>query len=131
MPSIEHAAIVELVRHSPEVVPPLLTELGVPLPPFDRCTVQEPVLDQVAPTELRADLVLELGSPDAPSLAVVVEVQRQVDPDKPYSWPAYLTTYRARRRCDTMVLVLTKSLEVAAWARRAVRLGPGNDGFRC
>jgi predicted transposase YdaD len=29
-----------------------------------------------------------------------------------------------------MVLVLTKSLEVAAWARRAVRLGPGNDTFR-
>lgn len=41
MPSVEHAAFVELVRTHPEVIPVLLTDaLGLALPAFDTVTVQ-------------------------------------------------------------------------------------------
>lgn len=91
MPSIEHAAFVESVRISPEVVPSLLTELGVPLPPFERVTVQESVLDQVAPTELRADLVLELVHVVGPAEMPTIDDPGRMltdctDPDQILHW---------------------------------------------
>lgn len=72
MPSVEHAAFVELVRSHPEVVPPLLTELGVPLPPFDSVTVQEPVLAQAALTAIRA----LLQRSDIPEAEIYIQLIR-------------------------------------------------------
>ncbi|MGK4004911.1 hypothetical protein WMF31_19930 [Sorangium sp. So ce1036] len=57
--------------------------------PHASVAVVESSLDQLIPVEYRADLVLELRDErDALVLAIVLEVQRDVDPDKKYSWPA-------------------------------------------
>jgi hypothetical protein len=37
-------------------------------------------------------------------LAIVLEVQRDKDLDKEYSWPVYVTVVRAKKRCPTVVL---------------------------
>ncbi|WP_438008114.1 hypothetical protein WME89_04995 [Sorangium sp. So ce321] len=65
-------------------------------------------------------------TPDAVQ-AIVIEVQRDVDPDKKFSWPTYVTAVRARKRCGTVVLVLVVAPDagVAAWAAENIDLGLG------
>ncbi|WP_437287507.1 hypothetical protein [Sorangium sp. So ce406] len=104
----------------------LATLLHVEVPPHAAVAVVESSLDQLIPVEFRADLVLELrDSRDALVLAIVIEVQRDVDPDKKFSWPAYVAVVRARKRCGTIVLVVAPDAGVAAWAAESIDLGLG------
>ncbi len=127
MPTLEHNALVEMFREHPELAPRLLaTLLHVEVPPHAAVAVVESSLDQLIPVEFRADLVLELRDEnDALVLAIVIEVQRDVDPDKKFSWPTYVTVVRARKRCGTIVLVVAPDAGVAAWAAENIDLGLG------
>ncbi|WP_234024066.1 hypothetical protein [Sorangium cellulosum] len=58
-------------------------------------------------------------------LAIVIEVQRDEDPDKKFSWPVYATVVRARKRCGTVVLVVAPGADVAAWAAQNIDVGLG------
>lgn len=130
MPSLEHAALVEMFRSHPELIPLLLREVfGVDVPAYERLAVSESVVDQLTPTEFRADLVVDFfdGTSKRPRMSGVLEVQLRIDDDKLYSWPADLILSRSRRRCETFVLVVAPDPTVAAWARKPIRLGPGND----
>jgi hypothetical protein len=125
MPSLEHNAIVEMFRDNPELAPHLLSTLfHVDVPTHATTAVVESSLDQLVPVEFRADLVLELRSAAGRTLlAIVLEVQRDEDPDKKYSWPVYVAVVRARKRCDTVVLVVAPDTPVAAWAAEKIDLG--------
>ncbi len=125
--SLEHDALVDLFRQHPKLVPALLVSaLGVAVPPDATATVIESTLDELKLPELHADLVVEVRSGAELELAVVLEVQLANDPDKSYSWPAYVTLIRARRRCRACVLVVAPDAAVAAWAARPIELGPGS-----
>lgn len=131
MPSLEHEALVDMFRDRPTLIVDLLRALDVDVPPHATITIVDSSLADPRPTALAADLVLELcDAPGRPVLTAILEVQLDPDPDKLASWPVYLVLHRRRRRCDTCVLVLTPSRAVAAWARRPIRLGPGNPAFR-
>ncbi|WP_437689843.1 hypothetical protein [Sorangium sp. So ce176] len=110
MPTLEHNALVEMFREHPELAPRFLATLfHVEVPPHASVAVVESSLDQLIPVEFRADLVLELrGATGTLVLAIVIEVQRDVDPDKKFSWPAYVAVVRARKRCGTIVLVVAR-----------------------
>ncbi|MGK4002435.1 hypothetical protein WMF31_07420 [Sorangium sp. So ce1036] len=127
MPTLEHNALVEMFRERPELAPHVLATLfHVEVPPHTSVAVVESSLDQLIPAELRADLVLELRDANGKLvLAIVLEVQRNVDPDKKFSWPTYVTGVRARRRCATVVLVVAPDARVAAWAAESIDLGLG------
>lgn len=74
--------------------------------------------------EFRADLVLELRDANGVLvLAIVLEVQRDKDPDKEDSWPVYVTVLRAKKRCPTVVLVVAPDADVATWAAQPIDLG--------
>jgi hypothetical protein len=89
-------------------------------------TVVESTLDQMIPVEFRADLVIELRSAaGALVLAIVLEVQRDDDDDKKYTWPVYVSVVRARKRCPTVVLVVAPDAEIASWAAQPIDLGLG------
>jgi hypothetical protein len=76
--------------------------------------------------EFRADLVIELRNADgALVLVIVLEVQRDEDPDKKYSWPVYVTVVRAKKRCPTIVLVVAPAAGVATWAAQPIDHGLG------
>ena len=111
MPSILHDAIVRLLEAHPHLL--ALADL-----PSDGWTSRPADLTQTLATELRADLVLR-----HPRLALVVEVQLAIDPQNRLLWPLYLASTRAREHLDTLLLVLTPTPRVAAWARRPIRLG--------
>jgi hypothetical protein len=85
-------------------------------------------LTEIVPTERKADLVLLLSdSPGGPpDRALVIEVQLKIDPNKRWSWWWYLVSLHARHRCDAVLIVVTPSEAVAAWAAGPFALGhPG------
>ncbi len=125
MPTLEHNAIVEMFREHPALAPHLLAILfHVDVPPHASASVVESALDQLIPVEFRADLVIELRAVSGGLvLAIVLEVQRDVDPDKKYAWPVYVTVVRAKKRCETVVLVIAPDSAVATWAASSIDLG--------
>jgi hypothetical protein len=132
MPTLEHNALVEMFRETPELAPHLLATLfHVDVPAHATTNVVESALDQLVPVEFRADLVLELRDASGTVvLAIVLEVQRDEDPDKKYAWPVYVAVVRARKRCGTVVLVVAPDAPVAAWAAQSIDLGLGRGDVR-
>jgi hypothetical protein len=101
------------------------------VPPHASVSVVESSLDQLIPIEFRADLVLELrDASGALVLAIILEVQREEDRDKKYSWPVYLAVVRAKRRCQAVVLVVTPDDAVATWAAEDIDMGLGRATVR-
>ena len=101
--------------------------LGVAVPAYQSLTVTEAALDQLVPIEFRADLIVEFrDAGQRPVLSSVVEVQLRIDEAKHFSWPVYVAVERSRKRCETCLIVVTPDPAVAAWARRPIRIGPGN-----
>lgn len=125
MPSPLHEILLELFENQPRLAPRLLTELGWRLPPYERVTTDCADLTVTKPTEYRADRVVLLSVGSEPVLAVVLEVQLRPDDDKRWSWPVYVTTLRARRRCPTVLLVLCPDARTTAWAAEPIDLGYG------
>src|SRR5690349_9100622 len=98
MPTLEHNGFVDMFRENPSLAPHFLSILfHLDVPPYASVAVVESALDQLIPVEFRADLVLELrDASSATVLAIVLEVQREKDPDKKYSWLVYVAAVRAR-----------------------------------
>ncbi|MET8143137.1 hypothetical protein ABZU32_22780 [Sphaerisporangium sp. NPDC005288] len=64
--------------------------------------------------------------PEETAMAVIVEVQCGRDYAKPWSWPAYLATLRARLRCPVVLLVISPERKIARWCAQPIALGhPG------
>jgi hypothetical protein len=130
MPSIEHESVVEIIRQRPEIAARFLRDqLDVQLPPYQQVRLEAADLNDLTPTEYRADAVVTLrdASGDTPALGIVIEVRLNRDGDKWWSWPAYVVTLRARLRCPTMLLVICPD---AAEARKcATPIELGHPGF--
>ncbi|TQS28450.1 hypothetical protein [Microbispora sp. KK1-11] len=128
----EHEAVVRLFCERPDLAADLLTRsLRVQLPDYDYAGLESADLTEVIPTERRADSVIAFRrkSPDdepEPVLAVIVEVQRDRDSDKLWSWPLYLSSLRSRLKCPVMLLVVAPDAAIARWCARPIGLGhPG------
>ncbi|WP_437723804.1 hypothetical protein [Sorangium sp. So ce861] len=129
MPSVTHEALVELFKNRPRLAAEMLHDaLGQPVPAFTEARVESSDLAEVVPSERRADVIVVLlvSEQQRPAMAIVVEVQLGVDPDKPYVWPVYVTQTRARHRCPTRLLVVTIKAAMARWSARPIDTGhPG------
>lgn len=123
---IEHEAFVELFRFDGLLLKELFGDrYGLAtLEP----KVETPELTQL-PVQYRADSVTVFRDPGGTArFAVVVEVQRCRDDDKPFTWPVYLCAARAAHRCPTILLVVTSDAAVARKARASIELG--HPGFQ-
>jgi hypothetical protein len=129
MPSWEHEGIVELFRNDPQLAAELLAgPLGVSMPAFAEARIEDSSMTDLQPAETHADLVVTLRDENgAPVLGIIVEVQRQEDNDKLFSWPAYAALLRRSLRAPACVLVVTQSEKIANWAARSIALGPGGS----
>lgn len=122
--SHEHAVIVELFRETPELALQLLRRVSGAPSGDESCRVVDPVL---RPGMLLPDLVIELRDPrrpTRPSMIIVVEVQRRIDPEKLWSWPGYVWLLRLKYRCPVQLLVIAPDAAVAAWAAQPILCGP-------
>ncbi|XXT25530.1 hypothetical protein WME94_14615 [Sorangium sp. So ce429] len=129
MPSVTHEALVELFKNRPTLAAEMLQDaLGQPVPAFTEARIVSSDLTEILPSDRRADVIIVLlvGEQQRPAMAIVVEVQLGVDPDKPYAWPVYVTQTRARHRCPTRLLAVTIDAEIARWCSRPIDTGhPG------
>ena len=127
MPGLQHNGVIEMFRANPELAPRLIEMLfHITVPSHVSVQVVESTLDQMIPVEFRADLVLELLDENGtPVLLIVLEMQREEDPDKKYTWPVYVTVVRAKKRCQAMVLVVAPDEKVATWAAEKIDVGLG------
>ena len=86
-----HEALISLFKNRPTLAAELLQEaLDIELPVFTAARTESPELNEVTPTEYRADLVALLSQEERPLLAIVGEVQLERDREKQWVWPAYL-----------------------------------------
>ncbi|KYF47953.1 hypothetical protein BE08_37720 [Sorangium cellulosum] len=126
MTSVTHEALVELFKNRPTLAAELLHDaLGHPVPAFTEARIEASDLTEIVPANRRADVIVVLlvGEQQRPAMAIVVEVQLSVDPDKPYSWPVYVTQTRARHRCPTRLLVVTIDPAMVRWCSRPIDTG--------
>jgi hypothetical protein len=116
----------ELLRERPALAADLLGYVRSGLvPAFSQARLESGDLSEHAPAAYHADALVTFGG-DTAELAVVVEVQLRPDRRKHLSWPAYLTSARARLGCPAMLLVICPESGAAEWARRPIPLGhPG------
>ena len=122
MPSLDHDALIELIRSDPSLLRTLLASLGVEIAGGE-AEVCDATL--TAP-ELRADLVVAFGNQQSPDVVLIAEIQLSADADKRYSMPFYAMSARSRYRCPAIVVVIAIDEAVAAWARKPVQLDPYN-----
>jgi hypothetical protein len=127
MPSSLHEALIEIFRCRPVFAADLLANaLGLDLPDYQLARLESGELNNLTPTEHRADAVVVLTTANRPVLAIVVEAQLHPDRHKRWSWPVYLATLRARLRCPTVLLVICVKASVAKWCAQPIDLGhPG------
>jgi hypothetical protein len=129
VPSLDHEVLVELFRQRKSLAPDLLAHVfGIELPEYSEIRTEEATLNELVPTEYRADLVLLLENA-APVFGIVVEAQLQSDSRKQFSWPVYAATIRARFECPCVVMVVTPDESVAEWASASIALG-GRSVFK-
>lgn len=127
MPTLEHHGLVDMFRGKPPLAAHLVEMLfGLPVPEHSKVKVGEGTLDQLAPVELRADLILELrDDEDEMVLSIILEAQRGEDQIKKYSWVSYLAGERSRKKCPVVLLVVTADPKVEVWAAEKIDLGLG------
>ncbi|GGU91809.1 hypothetical protein GCM10010182_03580 [Actinomadura cremea] len=130
MPSKDHELPLEMVRNQPELVPELLRRVfheDIPdIPDEVGATLTSESYNAFHPQELRCDATVLLGDPAKPSLGIITESQLRHDPDKNYSWPAYVANFRLRHKCDTILLVFCPDEQVARSCANPIRMGHPN-----
>jgi len=122
LPTVEHEGLVAVCRNRKSLLPELLQMLGTEVPAYSKVDIEDSNLTEIKPVELEVDVVSLLAN-EKPVLCIVGEVQRAIDTDKEYTWPAYAMLARKRYRCPVCLMVLATTKSVAKWARQAIDLG--------
>ncbi|HEX6683675.1 MAG TPA: hypothetical protein VF062_12810 [Candidatus Limnocylindrales bacterium] len=125
MPTKVHQGPIHLLHNQPDLIIRLVSGLpDLRLPSYDQIRLDAEDLSNISTTEFRADAVITLLGGGSPRAAVIVEVQlSKDDADKPYSWPVYISTLRARLRCPVFLVVICPSRSTAVWATQPILLG--------
>src|SRR5689334_7437365 len=118
--TLDHEMYTSVFQKRPTLTVDLLTSLGFPVPEFDRAVSTAAELNYIAPTEYRADHVVELLVGENRTLAVIVEVQCKSDGRKRFSWPAYLSTLHSRLKCPVVLLVVCEDVTTATWCAEPI-----------
>jgi hypothetical protein len=121
MASATHEGIVILFRERPALALELLAAAGeAPGGAWTLASIEDATFPQSAPAH-RADVVSTFFDDRGRRvLAAIVEVQLGHDADKPWTWPLYWATLRARLRCPVVLVVVAVDRAVARWASRAL-----------
>jgi hypothetical protein len=130
MPSMTHEGLVTLFRECPDLAV-MLAGPRIAIPAEAKARVTSAELSDLQPPEFRADVVVEFhrsrgdraGELDS---AAIVEVQLGPDKEKEYSWPHYVTGFRAQRRCNVTLVAVAITEKMARWCERIIETGhPG------
>jgi hypothetical protein len=133
MPSTLHEALVLLFRDSPRLATMLVARvLGVEWAEDSDIQVTSAEFAEINPPEYRADLVLRVpGEGDRTTReSFIVEVQLDIDPDKHFTWPQYVTAARTRFRSRATLVVVAVNERVARWCAQPIVLDRAGNVYR-
>lgn len=126
--TFEHEGLAKLFQNRPSFAAELLAHVfGLHLPAFTKAKNESPELTRVVPDQFFADAAsVYYDAKGKPAFGALVEVQRELDPDKRRAWPVYLTVHGSQHDCPTWLLVIATKPSVARWAAEPIELGhPG------
>lgn len=124
MPGVIHEALVDMIRHRPEVLLRLLGEAAAGLTGVEAMSWSSESVGEAVAAERRADLVAVFKGKEP--LATPVEIQLRIDRNKRFTWPQYVTGLWQRLRVQVRLVIITPFERVARWARQPIELGPGS-----
>lgn len=118
------AAIVSLLKSRPGLVVELMTRLvGISVPPNCTPCDADPALVPGEPL-MTADVVTLMKDADGVTrLGIVVELPSVIDEVKRCMWKLHGQALEERERAESVVLVITLTRELAAWAKGAREAG--------
>lgn len=116
MPTTLHEIPLALLDEEPSILLALLRAASGPALVADEVARMDTAFAELAPATYAADRVYVAQRSGQSVGALVVEMQRAVDDEKRWRWPAYLASAHARLRVPTWLVVLTLDARVASWA---------------
>jgi hypothetical protein len=119
-----HEGLLSLVRDQPAFIADVLKLMKIEVPRFAEARLAEAALNELVPVEYNADAVV-LFADRKPVFGVIVEAQLQRDKRKPYTWPVYVVTARARHECQVVLVVVAPKASIAKWAAKPIEIGGG------
>lgn len=134
--TLEHEFLIYLFRNNTDLAAILLRRyLGVAIPDYAVAIAASEDATEVVPDPQvrKCDFVviyLHERADRPPVWAVIVEVQRGMDKDKPWVWPLYHARIRHWHRCPTTLLVITPSEALARAFRTPIDTGQPESAWR-
>jgi hypothetical protein len=104
--------------------------LGLPIPDHDEAIAYSESATDEEVRDLNADNVVVCRKDGGSLLGIIVEVQRERNNDKEFSWPAYRVNIRHRVKAPAVLIAVCPRASVAAWAARAFDTGHPGFTFR-
>ncbi|MBO3731609.1 hypothetical protein [Glycomyces niveus] len=129
-----HDTPLKLCRTKPGFAVELAGEiLGLPIPEYGEVVPYSESLTDVEVRDLNADNVVLCRAGKRHQLGIIIEVQREKDKRKLFSWPAYQVNLRHRINAPVVLIVVCRALR---WRpgrpNRSRPVNPGaTSGCRC
>ncbi|MEU5883344.1 hypothetical protein [Spirillospora sp. NPDC047279] len=122
MPSPRHDALTNLIRDRPGFAAEILTDLlGVDLPDRSAIRLGDTELSDRTSKDLKPDAVVLTGPRQAPTHAIVVEIQQQTSERKRRQLARYAAAVWLSFDCEVTVLVVCPTKKAAAFYAEPVR----------
>jgi ribosomal protein L13E len=126
-----HDTPLKLCRERPAFAVELADELlGIPMPDHDEVLAYSESATDVEVRDLNADNVVVCRKGKWNRIGIIVEVQREKDCRKHFSWPAYQANIRHRIQAPVLLIVVCPKPSVAAWAAEPIETGQPGSHFR-
>jgi hypothetical protein len=126
-----HDTPLKLCRSKPGFAVELAAEiLGLPIPVHSEALAYSESVTDVEVRDLNADNVVLCREGDSNRLGLIIEVQREKDKRKLFSWPAYQVNLRHRINAPVVLIVVCPNPTVAAWAAEPIETGQPGSSFR-
>lgn len=123
-----HEALIRGIQEEPAVIARLFQALGMQIPETKSIAMVSVDVTEVLPLERRIDLAARFETVDQGEFLILVEVQRDRDATKPFTWLYYQAFMQERHKIPAALVVVCTERGVGRWAAKPRMF---SAGFAC